>query len=115
MRCPFFNTLRGVGTVAYGLNGFGIGADSHAYVLGATRASFYFEDTHTGMYHLVEEMYCAQILRRHHILVFNVELVARFAIGYGVAASANLSASTTVCAGVHLMEAKIAFSTDGHA
>ena len=56
-----------------------------------------------------------QVLWRHDILVFDVELVARIAVGDGVATAAYLSASATIGTGAGLVKAQVALAGDGHA
>ena len=56
-----------------------------------------------------------QVLRRHDVFVFDVEPVARVAVGNGVASAANLTAGTAVGAGACFVQAQVAFARNCHA
>ena len=56
-----------------------------------------------------------EVFGRHDVGVVDVQLVVRLAVADGVAAAANLVAGAAVGGGVHLVQAEVAFSGDGHA
>jgi len=56
-----------------------------------------------------------EIFGRHDVLILNLQLVACLNVGDAVAAAADLCARTAVGAGVHLVQAQIAFARYSHA
>ena len=84
-------------------------------VFRTTGTTFYLEDTHTGIHHTVDEADSLQVLRTHHILIVDFQLVTRFIIRNRIAATANLYTLTTVGRAVGISQTHITLAGNCHA
>jgi len=77
--------------------------------------STYFIYAYARAHHAVDEADGLQVLRRHDVLVVNLQFRTRLTVGDEVRAAAYLHAGTAVGRPSRVVEAHVALAADGHA
>ena len=80
-----------------------------------TAAAFNFQNLYAGIHNLIQERNRTQVFRRHHILVFQLNLKAGFLIDNRVFLAAVLFARTAIRGRIMRMQTQITFSGYRHA
>ena len=91
-----------------------VALDNALDIFATARTTLDLQDTHAGIDKLIEEVDGTQILRREYPLTLGIELSARFAVGEGVAAAADLAARTTICRATRLVQTQVALARNSH-
>ena len=115
-RCvPRVLLLVGERAVEHSRNSLLVAAHHVVDVLCAASAPLYLEDAHARTHHAVDEADGLEVLRRHDILVVNLELVARLVVGDGVRTAAYLHALAAVGRASGVGKTHVALAAHSHA
>ena len=93
---PLVFAFLGKRAVEHSLNGLLITLHDGIDVFRPTGSSLDLKDADASLHHTIDETDGLQVLRRHDILVVDVELIARLIVGSGVRAAAHLNALPTI-------------------
>ena len=85
------------------------------YIFRTTGTTLNLEDANTSIHHAVDEADGLQVLRTHHILVVDFQLVTGLIISNGITATADLHTLTTVGRTIGIGKTHIALTGNRHA
>ena len=105
----------GEGAVENGLDGCLVALHHRQHIFRTTGTTFNLEDTHTRLHHAIDETDGLEVFGTHDVLVVNLQLGTRLAIGDDVGATTYLHALTTIGRATSVVETHIALATDSHA
>ena len=100
--------------IAIGTHSFLIAFGHQADIFRTAGTSFDLEYPYTCIHHLIHEMNCLKVFRRHNILVFDIQFDIAVFIFYRISTPTNLHASSPVGGSVHFVQAQVTFTGNGH-
>ena len=112
---PLVFTLLGKRAVEHSLNGLLVSSNHGVDVFWTASATLNLKHTNARAHHAVDKANGLKILRRHNVLIINIELVAGLVISSGVRTAAHLYALATISRAVGRMQTHVALAAYGHA